>query len=89
MERNEALLISASYFWSDAVNAFLFGHGPMTITLADIFMLTGLRVTGSVSPYELINKRSKKLHNMRDCGGWSGYIRKHIGLVLLSMRKNM
>ena len=49
MERNDSLLISASYFWSNALNAFIFGHGPMTITLADVYMLTGLRITGSIS----------------------------------------
>lgn len=27
MERNESMLVAASYFWSDALNAFLFGHG--------------------------------------------------------------
>ena len=48
MERNDSLLISASYFWSNALNAFVFGHGPMTITLADVYMLTGLRITGSM-----------------------------------------
>ena len=26
MERNDSLLISASYFWSNALNAFVFGH---------------------------------------------------------------
>jgi hypothetical protein len=45
MERNESLLVSASYFWSNTLNAFVFGHGPMTITLADIHMLTGLQIT--------------------------------------------
>src|SRR5688572_15081997 len=39
MERNDSLLIAASYFWSDALNAFLFGHGPMTPTLVDVLML--------------------------------------------------
>jgi hypothetical protein len=48
MERNDSLLISVSYFWSNALNAFIFGHGPMTITLADVYMLTGLRISGSV-----------------------------------------
>ena len=47
-ERNDSLLISASYFWSNALNAFVFGHGPMIITLADVHMLTGLRITGSM-----------------------------------------
>ena len=35
-------------FWSNALNAFIFGHGPMTITLADVYMLTGLRITRSL-----------------------------------------
>ena len=48
IERNDALLISISYFWSNALNAFVFCHGPMTITLADVYMLTGLRITGSI-----------------------------------------
>ena len=38
MERNDSLLISASYFLSNTLNAFVFGHGPMTITLADVYM---------------------------------------------------
>ena len=46
MERNDSLLIAASYFWSNTLNAFVFGHGPMTITLADVYMLTGLRIIG-------------------------------------------
>jgi hypothetical protein len=45
MKKNKPLLIVASYFWSDAINGFIFGHGLMTITLADIFMLTGLNIT--------------------------------------------
>ena len=45
MERNDSLLISASYFWSNTLNAFVFGHGPMNINLDDIYMLTGLRIT--------------------------------------------
>ena len=50
MERNDSLLISTSYFWSNILNAFVFCHGPTTITLADVYMLTGLRIAGSVQP---------------------------------------
>jgi hypothetical protein len=32
MSRNESLLIVASYFWSDAINALLFCHGLMSPT---------------------------------------------------------
>ena len=69
MERNDSLLISASYFWSNALNAFVFGHGPMTITLADVYMLTGLRITGSMQPYEYLSAGSKRLAKILDCSG--------------------
>lgn len=42
IEKNEPLLIAACYFWSNSINAFIFGHGPMSMTLADVHMLTGL-----------------------------------------------
>jgi len=44
MERNESLLIAASYFWSDTLNAFVFGYGPASPTLADVLMLTGIEI---------------------------------------------
>lgn len=33
IDRNESMLVAASYLWSDALNAFLFDHGRMTPTL--------------------------------------------------------
>jgi hypothetical protein len=50
--QNENLLIAACHFWSNGANAFLFGHGPMSPTLADVYMITGLDVTGSVYPHK-------------------------------------
>jgi hypothetical protein len=50
--KNESLLIAACHFWSNGVNAFLFGHGPMSPTLADVYMMTGLDVIGSMYPYK-------------------------------------
>jgi hypothetical protein len=29
--KNENLLIADCHFWSNGVNAFLFGHGPMSV----------------------------------------------------------
>ena len=55
MEMNDSLLISASYFWSNTLNAFIFGHGPMTITLANIYMLIGLRIIGSMQPNDFLS----------------------------------
>ena len=79
MERNDSLLISTSYFWSNALNAFIFGHGPMTITLADVYMLTGLRITGSMQSYDYLSARSKKMAKISDYTGWASYILNHIG----------
>ena len=79
MERNGSLLISASYFWSNTLNAFVFGHGPMIITLANIYMLTGLRIIGSMQPYDFLSAGSKKLVKISDCTGWASYILNHIG----------
>jgi hypothetical protein len=58
IKKDEPLLRFASYFWS---NAFIFGHGPMTVTLVDIHMLTGLRITGLLQPYNLIGKPEHKV----------------------------
>ena len=79
MERNDSLLIFASYFWSNTLNAFVFGHGPMTITLADVYMLIGLRIIGSMQPYDFLSARSKKFAKISDCIGWASYILNHIG----------
>ena len=79
MERNDSLLISASYFWSNTLNAFVFGYGPMTITLADIYMLTGLRIIGSKQSYDFLSVGSKKLAKISDCTGWASYMLNHIG----------
>ena len=66
MERNDSLLIAASYFWSNTLNAFVFGHGPMTVILADVYMLTGLRITGPTQPYDHLGAGSKKLAKILD-----------------------
>ena len=58
MVRNELMLISASFFWSDAISAFLFGHGLMTPTLLDVMMLTGLITSASDKPFCFSKKAS-------------------------------
>jgi len=76
MERNESLLIAASYFWSDTLNAFVFGHGPASPTLADVLMLTGLDISTTDNTHLLDTKPSAKVET-RAIGGWSGYIQKY------------
>ena len=50
----------------------------MTITLADVYMLTSLRITGSVQPYEYLSAGPKRLAKIADCTGWASYILNHI-----------
>src|SRR5688572_27513887 len=74
MEKNEPLVMVASYFWSDALNAFLFGHGPVTPTLADVDLLTGLDISSPDTPFRLLAATSHRL-DTRGIGGWKGFIR--------------
>ena len=68
MIRNEPMLISASYFWSDALIAFLFNHGPMTPILMDVVMLTGLNIHAADRPFHLLEKASFKIET-KSIGG--------------------
>ena len=77
MIRNEPMLILASYFWSDAVKAFMFNHGSMTPTLMDVVMLTGLNINAPDSPFRLLEKASFKIET-KSIGGWKGYIGKNM-----------
>jgi len=61
MKRNESLLIAASYFWSDTLNAFVFGHGPASPTLADVLILTGLEIATADDSHLFDSKPSSKV----------------------------
>jgi hypothetical protein len=55
LDKNENLLKTIGYFWSDALSYFMFGHSPMTPTLMDVVMITGLDITSpSPSAYKLL-----------------------------------
>jgi hypothetical protein len=77
MSRNESLLIAASYFWSHALNAFLFGHGPMAPTLADVLLLTVLDISSSDVLFSQRNDKPSHRLKTKNIGGWSGYIAEH------------
>jgi len=77
MIRNEPMLILASFFWSDAINAFMFNHRPMTPTLMDVMMLTGLNIQASDRPFRLLEKVSFMIET-KSIGGWKGYISKNM-----------
>jgi len=71
-----SLLIVASYFWSDTLNAFVFGYGPTSPTLADVLMLTGLDISTADNSHLFDTRPSAKVET-RAIGGWSRYIQKY------------
>jgi hypothetical protein len=73
--KKEDLLIAACHFWSNGVNAFLFGHGPMSPTLADVYMITGLDISGSVRPWDF--KSSTRQIGVKPGSGYKNYIQNH------------
>jgi hypothetical protein len=74
--KNENLLIAACHFLSNGANAFLFGHWPMSPTLADVYMITVLKVTGSVYPYNY--KGSSRQTGVRTRVGYNKYIQNYM-----------
>jgi hypothetical protein len=74
--KNENLLIAACHFWSNGANAFLFGHGPMSPTLADVYMITVLRVTGTVYPHKY--RGSSKQTGVKTGVGYKRYIQNYM-----------
>jgi hypothetical protein len=74
--KNEDLLIAAYHFWSNGVNAFLFGHGPMSPTLADVYMINGLDISGSVHPWDY--KGSTRQTGVKSGSGYKNYIQNHM-----------
>ena len=81
------MLTSASFFWSDAMNVFLFNHGPMTPTLLDVLMLTGLNISAPDRSFSLSDKASFKIKT-RSIGGWKGYINKNMKTGSVSAREH-
>jgi hypothetical protein len=74
--KNEDLLIAACHFWSNGVNAFLFGHGPMSPTLDDVYMITGLDISGSVYPCDY--RGSTRQTGVKSGSGYKNYIQNHM-----------
>jgi hypothetical protein len=74
--KNENLLIAACHFWSNGANAFLFGHGPMSPTLADVYMMTGLKVIGPVYPFNY--RGSSRQTGVNTGVRYKNYIQKHM-----------
>jgi hypothetical protein len=78
LEKNENLLKTIGYFWSDALNCFLFGHGPMTPTLLDVAMITGLDISSSCPSAFRLPEVPFKLSSKTECTNWGAYLNQHI-----------
>lgn len=87
-KKNEPLMSAASYFWSSTLNAFMFKQGPMTPTLIDIKVLTGLDIDSEINPFSLLINSSHKLKTKK-IGGWSGYISEHMEQGSVSEREHV
>ena len=87
MIRNKLMLISASFFWFDALNAFLLSHGPMTPTLLDVLMLIGLNISSPDRSFAQLDKDTTKVET-RNIGGWKGYIGKNAKTGPVSIREH-
>jgi hypothetical protein len=74
--KNENLLIAACHFWSNGANAFLFGHGPMSPTMADVYMMTGLKITGPAYPFNY--RGSSRQRGVKTGVGYKNYIQNHM-----------
>ncbi len=86
--KDEPLMAAATYFWSNTINAFLFNHGPMTPTLLDITMITGLDVTSSANPMSL-NTKNQFDFRTKSIGGWSGYVAAYMGKGSITSREHV
>jgi hypothetical protein len=67
LEKNENLLKTIGYFWSDALNCFLFGHGLMTPTPLDVVMITGLNISSSCPCAYRLSEDPFKLSSKTEC----------------------
>jgi hypothetical protein len=78
LEKNENLLKTIGYFWYDALNCFLFGHGPMTPTLLDVVLITNLNISSPSPSTFRLPKVPFKLSPKTECTNWGPYLNQHI-----------
>jgi hypothetical protein len=78
LKKNENLLKTINDFWSDALNCFLFGHSPVTPTLMDVVMITGLDIaSSSLSAYRL-PEDPFRLSSKSERTNWGAYLNQHV-----------
>nr|BAD23192.1 aminotransferase-like protein [Oryza sativa Japonica Group] len=62
--------------------------GPMTPTLIDITMITGLDVTSSANPMSM-NTKNQFNFKTKSIGGWSGYVAAYMGQGSVTPREHV
>ncbi|KZV19272.1 hypothetical protein F511_37033 [Dorcoceras hygrometricum] len=67
MSKQSLLFDCLLRFWSPSSNAFLFSWGPMSSTLYDIYLFTGLPLIGHDSPYLIDDSSAPELAAPRYC----------------------
>ncbi|KAK1660948.1 hypothetical protein QYE76_049107 [Lolium multiflorum] len=78
LEKNENILKTIGYFWSDALNCFMFGHGPMTPTLLDVAMITGLDIASPSPSAFKLPKVPFTLSSKTECTSWGAYLKRYM-----------
>ncbi|KAK1666946.1 hypothetical protein QYE76_055105 [Lolium multiflorum] len=76
--KNENILKTIGYFWSDALNCFMFGHGPMTPTLLDVAMITGLDIASPSPSAFKLPKVPFTLSSKKECTSWGAYLNRYM-----------
>jgi hypothetical protein len=59
------------------LNCFLFGHGPMTPTLLDVMMITGLDISSACPSTYRLSVVPFKLSSKVECTNSSTYLNQH------------
>lgn len=75
--KHEAPLAASVYFWNNAINCFLFGHGPMAPSLLGVHMLTALNVHKESNPFLEKVTTHHRLEVGTQSSGWKSYILKY------------
>ena len=78
LDKDENLLKTIGYFWSDTLNCLLFGHGPMIPTLLDVTMITGVDIKSPDPAAHRMVEVPFKLSSKIDCKNWSTYMNHHM-----------
>jgi hypothetical protein len=78
LDKNENLLKTIGYFWSDALNCFLFGHSLMTPTLMDVVMITGLDIASPSPSTSSLPEVPFRLSSKSKCTNWGAYLNHHV-----------